>query len=505
MMKKMKYENKKNAPNSRFSFLFPHSSVSRGYFTLLVLVFASVFFTLLSALTGFVFMEKRAQIVQEQREQAFHIAEAGLEYYRWHLAHWPTDIRDGTSGNGPYVHDVPDPEGATLGNFALSFVSTQACGTSTNLIISSVGRAAAAPQFQRTLKATYAWPTVADYAYVVNSNVWVGADRVINGPYHSNGGVRMDGTHNATVSSGVSTWLCTSTLGCSPNQTKPGVFGIGGPQSLWKFPAPPIDFQGIITDIVALKEYARNNGGIYFGQAGGESNRHGYHMTFNGDGTFTVKNVKDTTRVWGYTVDGGWQYEYPVIEDERDSATYPIPPTCQVIFFNDRVWIDGVVSGKVTVAAAALQQPNYGADVILNGDITYKDGSAVDGLTVIAEHSIIVGLKTPDTMNINGIFIAQQGHFGRNHYCTDECDSAHNGNEGVPANLDPYVRRSTLNTLGTVVSNRSTGTKWTSGGVFVSGYNQRNDSYDRRLAKSPPPFTPRTSDDLVFVDWREQN
>ncbi|MEK9177014.1 MAG: hypothetical protein AAB923_01840, partial [Patescibacteria group bacterium] len=67
------------------------------------------------------------------------------------------------------------------------------------------------------------------------------------------------------------------------------------------------------------------------------------------------------------------------------------------------------------------------------------------------------------------------------------------------------VRRSTLNTLGSIISNRSTGTKWTSGGVFVSGYNQRNDSYDRRLAKDPPPFTPRTSDDLIFVDWREAN
>ncbi len=479
--------------------------VSRGYFTLLVLVFASVFFTLLSALTGFVFVEKRAQIVQEQREQALHLAEAGLEYYRWHLAHWPKDLQDGTGGNGPYVHDVPDPEGGTLGSFSLSFVSNQACGTSTDLVITSVGRAAAAPSYTRTLKATYDWPTVADYAYVVNSNVWAGADRVINGPYHSNGGVRMDGTHNATVSSGVSTWLCTATLGCSPDATQPGVFGTGGPQSLWTYPAPPIDFQGITQDINGLKELARNHGGLYFGQTGGESTRHGYHMTFNGDGTFTLQDVKDTVRVWGYTVDGGWQYEYPVISDEQFPTTYTIPSSCSIIFFNDRVWIDGVVSGKVSVAAAALQQPNYAADVIINGDLTYANNSGVDGLTVIAEHSILIGLKTPDTMNVNGIFIAQQGHFGRNHYCTDECNSSHQGNEGVPPSLDDYVRRSTLNTLGSIISNRSTGTKWTSGGVFVSGYNQRNDSYDRRLAKDPPPFTPRTSDDLIFVDWREAN
>jgi hypothetical protein len=478
---------------------------SRGYFTLLVLVFASVFFTLLSALTGYVFIEKRAQIVQEQREQAFHIAEAGLEYYRWHLAHWPTDLKDGTSGNGPYEHTVPDPEGGTLGTFSLAITGNQACATTTNLAIVSTGHTAAAPEFKRTLVATYSRPTVADYAYIVNSNVWAGSDRVITGPYHSNGGVRMDGTHTATVSSGLSTWLCTSTFGCNPSATEPGVFGSGGPSSLWTFPAPPIDFQGITTNIAALKDYARDHGGLYFGQAGGESNRHGFHLTFNGNNTFTIQDVKDTTRVWGYNVDGGWQYQYPVIADEKTPTTYTIPPGCPVIFFNDRVWVDGVVSGKVTIAAAALSQPNYGADVILNGNITYLNSSATDGLTVIAEHSIAVGLQTPDTMSLSGIFIAQQGHFGRDYFCTDECDSSHKGNEGVPSELVSYVRRSTLNTLGTVVSNGLTGTKWTSGGVFASGYNQRYDTYDRELAKRPPPFTPQTSGVYKFVDWREQN
>jgi lipoprotein-anchoring transpeptidase ErfK/SrfK len=62
--------------------------------------------------------------------------------------------------------------------------------------------------------------------------------------------------------------------------------------------------------------------------------------------------------------------------------------------------------------------------------------------------------------------------------------------------LDQYVTRSTLNTNGTVVSNGRVGTKWTSGGTFVSGYSQRNDTYDRTLAQNPPPFTPTTSDDF---------
>jgi hypothetical protein len=107
-------------------------------------------------------------------------------------------------------------------------------------------------------------------------------------------------------------------------------------------------------------------------------------------------------------------------------------------------------------------------------------------------------------MNINGIFIAQKGHFGRNHYCASDCTST-SGDQGLPAALDQYVTRSTLNTNGTIVSNGRFGTKWTSGSTFISGYSQRNDAYDSALSKSPPPFTPATSDDYKFVDWREQN
>ena len=87
------------------------NKLPRAYFIVLVLVYSGVFFTLLSALTGFVFVEKRSQLSKERREVALNLAEAGLEYYRWHLAHWPSDLQGGTGAAGPDVHIVPDPEG----------------------------------------------------------------------------------------------------------------------------------------------------------------------------------------------------------------------------------------------------------------------------------------------------------------------------------------------------------------------------------------------------------
>ena len=473
----------------------PDSSYPRGYFVLLVLVFAGVFFTLISALSGYIFVEKRAQLAKENREKAFYLAEAGLEYYKWFLAHYPDDLQNGTGSVGPYEHTVNDPEGGTLGTFSLNITGDTLCGALSSVTIESTGWAAADPVYKRTVSANYVRPSVAEFSHIVDENVWAGDDRIINGPYHSNQGVRMDGTHNATVSSGVTNWLCTSSFGCSPSQTVDGVFGGGGPSELWQFPVPQVDFNGITLDLDTLENYAQNEGGIYYGQAGGQSNRRGYHAIFNANGTVTIYRVTNTTPVYSYSINEGWEYEYNLISNQTLLGTFDIPDTCPVLFFKDRLWVEGVVSGKVVVASANISSSTYDTDIVLNGNISYATGSGTDGAAFIAERDVLVGLVVPNTMSINGVFIAQTGKFGRNHYSTSYLSSS----------LDQYVTRSALNTLGTVVSKGRVGTKWTSGGSFVSGFSQRTDSYDAQLASNPPPFLPAISDDYVFRLWQEGN
>jgi len=470
---------------------------ARGYFVILVLVYSVVFLTLISALAGYIFVEKRVQLAKENQEKALHVAEAGLEYYRWHLAHWPTDLMDGTGQPGPYQHEVLDPEGGVVGTYSLSINPGIVCGESTTVTIESTGWSHADPTYKRVLVARYSKPSVAQYSTITNSNVWVGADRVISGSYHSNGGVRMDGTHNADVSSGVASWLCTPTFGCTPTTTKNGVFGSGGPQSLWVYPAPPIDFAGITVNLAQLKEFATSSG-VYIGPSG----TYGWRVSFNADGTVDVRKVNGTKQIWGYSIENGWQEERTVMSNTQAATNYQIPASCPIVFVEDNVWLDGVVSGKVTLAAANIAGTPT-RSIILNDNITYANTFG-DGLTAIGQQDILVALQSPDFMNINGIFIAQNGKFGRNHYCTSECDGRHQGNEGLPTSLDGYVTRSILDTNGTIVSNGRIGTKWSCGGAFCSGYSQRNDSYDSELAKDPPPFTPVTSDDYKFVEWREQ-
>jgi hypothetical protein len=186
----------------------------------------------------------------------------------------------------------------------------------------------------------------------------------------------------------------------------------------------------------------------------------------------------------------------------QDDAVKIILPSCPVIFVEDNLWLDGIVDDKVTIAAADVTTANVDRSIILNGNITYANTTS--GLTAIGEQDVLIGLQSPDVMTLNGIFIAQKGSFGRHHYCQNDCTSQQ-GNQGLPGTHDEYVFRSTLSITGTVVSNLRYGTKWTSGNTFLSGYGQRYDSYDVTLSKDPPPFTPATSDDYKFVDWRENN
>ena len=98
-------------------------------------------------------------------------------------------------------------------------------------------------------------------------------------------------------------------------------------------------------------------------------------------------------------------------------------------------------------------------------------------------------------MILNGIFAAQLGHFGRNNYAYSN----------FPSSWDSYNKRNSLTINGTIVSNGREGTKWTSNGTYISGFNVRTNTYDRDLVSDPPPLTPAVSTTYEFIEWREIN
>ncbi len=454
---------------------------------IMVLVFGAVFITLMGGLSGFVLMQKNVTEKKEYAEQALQIAEAGLEYYRWFLSHNPGDTTDGTGEPGPYEHIYADPEGGDIGTFSLNIAGTVSCSEITSIDIYSTGWVDADPDVTRTVYGKYTRPSVAEYAYVLNDNVWAGSDRQIYGPYHSNLGIRMDGTNHSIVTSGVEEWRCTSSFGCSPSRDESGVFGDGPNTELWDFPAETVDFVGISVDLVHMKDRAQNGGGLYFPKVSNWRNREGYRVIFRESGTIDVYEVTSTRRVWSEPVGRATEDNYERIHSQHYVGNYDIPEECSLLFFEDNLWVEGEVEGRVTLVSANVTDPGTDTNVYLIDDITYADTQS--GLTLLGEHSVLIAYDVPYNLELRGIFIAQMGSFGRNYY-------------------NPWwlslSKRGVLEMTGSIVSNGRVGTKWTSWGSHVSGFAQRYNSYDRQLAGDPPPFTPYMDDEYRFVEWRQE-
>lgn len=459
----------------------------QGYLLVLILVFGSIFFTITAAFTGYIVTQHQVQLFKYNQERALAIAEAGLNYYKWYLAHNPDDTTNGTGLPGPYVGVYEDPETGPIGEFSLEIASSTSCGDIYAIDINSTGHTYEEPDAGRQVYGRYARPTVAEYAYIINSNVWAGDDRTIVGPYHSNGIIRMDGTNNSTVTSGQESWECDEdTLPCDPyneGDTVDAVYGDGPNSDLWIFPSTPINFTGITVDLAQMQDKAENYGGHYIGPSG----REGYHIIFKNDGSFDLRRVRSKeNEPRGYA----WGRKMNIIRNSEFIGNYDISDSCPLIYVEDQVWLEGEVNGKVTIAAADVTSSDD-PSIILNDNITYANEDS--GLLAVAEYDVLIGLVVPNNMTLNGIFIAQNGHFGRNHYDTS-----------MPNAWEEYIFRDSLTINGTIVSNGSVGTQWVySNGTIASGFETRYNSYDRDLVYDPPPMTPETSDTYEFVEWRE--
>ena len=501
---------------------------SRGVTVMLVLAFMGIFALIVGSITSYVLQQGKYGRALFAREQALHIAEAGLEYYKWWLGH----NQNGANLTSPTTanYTVNDPEGgAPLGSAEITATPALQCGAVQWIDLESKGTASSSPNFPRTLLARYMQPSVAEYSNITNSNVWYIASDATVGPVHSNGGIHMDGTYNSNVTSAVSTWNCNADFGCDGNGTNPpggiknGVFrGDGSSSGLWKWGpgVSNIDFGVIGTTLANLKTKASNNGGIYHGPAAGsDANQRGYHLIFNVDGTVTIRKVTATTAVPSYSTDltdsnrvsdparwdYGWtQTEYSIIQTEVPVDTFPIPSSCSVIFIEDHAWIEGLVKGKVTVAVGTPSDSSSSPSAYLPDNITYEANDGTNGLTVIAEGNILIPLTSPDTMELHGIFIAS-GHFGRNFYTNDPgyCDYGYCVGSINPSYAQ-NVLRARLNDIGTIVSKQSFGSQWFDGTTVISGFQTHADFYDRLLAFSPPPFTPTASTTYQLNLWREK-
>jgi hypothetical protein len=484
--------------------------MKKGIISIYLLVFGTLFLILFSSVLNFSLTQIKISKQKIAWQKSLEIAEAGINYYRWCL-------NNEIENNCPLEKEYADISGNVIGKFKVTVEKTMSCNQNISQKIISEGFTFEFPEIKRKVSVLYSRESVAKYAYILNSNVWVGEDHQIRGPYHANGGIRFDGKNFSSVSSAQNNWVCTSSFGCGPSGIGygqglcppecqiinhqcvcPGVFSTtyNSNRGLFSFPVTSFDFQGVSANLAQIKSAAQNLGGIYLPPARYINPQgKGWHLIFLADGRVEAKIITALSATCGYSLEydgfslcgtaqeGYWQNNYFTISSEFTYQTFILPSSCSAIFVEDNLWPEGTIKGKVVLASGNLIEANKDTDVILNYNLNYAQGED-NGLTLIAERNILIGPNSPNNMVLKGIFIAQKGRFSRNHY---------------PGNI-----KDTLRIEGSIISSGRVGTQWvTLGGHIVSGYRSRETFVDLNLLYSPPVFTPFLSPQFKIVKWQE--
>ena len=532
----------------------PNYQLQSGMTVPLVLIVASILIVFGVSLISWSITGHKDTIRKVRQTQSLQVAEAGVNYYKWHLAHNSSDYKDGNDwccnedpdltlddcGGvcGPYIHDYrdyssdPDSEGEVIGQFSLKITPSET-GSTINTI-ESTGYAYGNNSTRKKITALVGKRSLAEYSFLTHSPIWIGSDEATSGPLHSNGGIRFDGTCNAEVTSAVEEYNCSGTgHGCSG--TKPGIWGSGGPTTLWRFPVSPIDFDLFTVSLANIKADSLS-GGTYFGGNAGicgngvcgiMEDRHscpedcpsqcgngncqgsetydtcpndcpieGYLVRFKSDATFNVYKINSLKeRIWYYDFEvGSWRQEAEEIDDgpmalEQVGGDYNMPEN-GVIFIEDDAWVDGTVKGKITVAAARLDGESDFARIRINGNIKYPDGerySGANNLGLIAQGDVLVPRYAPDDLTIDATLLSQNGHVYYRYYW-------------------PHSIKNKIEVYGGIITNLFWTWTWVSWNgseyVTVDGYDETSTIYNNNLTFNPPPSFP-TSENFEVLKWSE--
>jgi hypothetical protein len=379
------------------------------------------------------------------------------------------------------VHNYIDTDTQDiLGTYSL--VITPPTNGSTLVTIASTGWVSNNSAVKRTITARYGIPSLALYSFLSNDIIWIGPQETVNGKMHSNNGIRFDGVGNAPITSVKSTYTCSSNQGSPCPTTKNGVWGSASQtvQNFWDFPVPAIDFSSLTSDLVSLKNSAQSSG-IYLPP----SNKNGYLLVFNSAGTvsiYKVTSLLDTPT--GRDVDGNAHNENIDYHDRSLQYTVAIPNN-GIIYIEDDTWVEGVVNGRVMVAAAKLPYVSSTAPTIyIPNNITYQTKDGGDVLGLLAQKDIIVTYGAPPDLEIDAALIAQNGSTEFFYYS------------------DGSAIKNNISIYGSIMSFGQWTWTWVDGGNNnVSGFTTTTSTYDNNLLYSPPPSFPLSSLGYQQLSW----
>ncbi|MFZ2192756.1 MAG: pilus assembly PilX N-terminal domain-containing protein [Candidatus Moraniibacteriota bacterium] len=496
----------------------------RGSTLAYVLVIMTVVTIILVSMLGYITSQIKFSINRVEKEKAFQIAEAGIYYYRWYLAHETSgktalEINSFLETGGPMGFS-PDPVEYynSMGAYQLS-IEPPAIG-STIINVESTGWSNKFPDMKRTVKVRFRRPSWSEYSFLSNSFMNFGSEAEVYGKVHSNDGIRFDGLAHNTVSSllprfndptwggnsqefGVHTTVNPADAHAPaypwPDGTipeRPDVF-MGGRE----FPISEVSFTGVSANLTNMYNKAISGSGRYFDNSG-----QGRRIIIKSNGTYDVCKVNSAnsnTHVIS-SFDGivsGASGSYsgtngntcttssccifsscPYIQSNRQSRgkcvsldNYSIINN-GVIFVDNSIWLDGTVNNKrITVVARGASSDIYIGTT--NSNIRYVAYNCDNSLGLIAERDVRVLGTCPDQYVVDAAILAQLGTVGIN-------DNGFSGktslvfNGAIASYLQPYFQHGN------------------------SGFAVRLYNYDNNLLYCPPPYFP-TGTEYAIDLWEE--
>lgn len=476
-----------------------------------------------------------------QSQKAFNIAEAGVNYYLWHLSHNPTDFKDGGTtpatpdpqlGYGPYVHNYVDDNSTVSGTYTL-WIKPQG-GGSTIATVRSIGKVSGVAS-TRTVEAQIGSPSFANYAVVADTALWFGNTESADGPVHSNQGVRMDGSSNSDITSANATYTPSGSLGgdgsshpgvwCHPSVTTP-VNCNTRPKDLWQYPVPTIDFNQITGSLCGMKKTAfaadpstaalanlanactqtpTTRTAAYLPQRasnGSYSISRGYLIQLNTNGTYNLSQVNG---------ENDTNTPYTSALTLSSIATNIAMPSSGVIFAEDNVWVrtNPTYHGRMTIGAGRLANASPTGHIVIADDVVYSTKNGSDAIGLVAANSIVLAPYAPPSsgsfnFEVDAAVIAQSGTVTYPLHYRSNASACTRG----------WINNNQTFTYYGSVATRQTWTwTWLVGGScgdaahdpvngWISGIEHNATQYDYNLQYAPPPSFPITSTYNV-LSWRE--
>lgn len=467
-----------------------------------ILVILFVTTIILVSLLGYISSQITFSLNRVEKEKSFQVAEAGIFFYRWYLAHETAgktaqEISAFWQGS-PYGVDTPyeaDWEG--IGKYSLVVTRPNPGSTIVNVV--STGWSYKDPDLKRTITVRFRRSSWSEYVFLSNSFMNFGGEAEVWGKVHSNDGIRFDGIAHNTVSSllprfnapagyggsgmefGVYTYSGTNDpaapsypwpLGTVPN--RPDVF-MGGRS----FPVPEVSFTGVMTDLANMKTEALAGRGKYFNGDG-----LGRHIILKGDGTYDVCTVRSTSGGHDIRSNNGYLRNSGIGSCNSCSglclSNHPIIND-GVIFVENDVWVEGTVNDKrVTIVAANLSGGGDKKDIyigISNSNLRYSSYDCDNMLGLVAQQDVLVLNDCPSDFIVDAALIAQTGLVGIESGMGGKYALTFNG--AIASYKQPYFQSG------------------------ASGFSNRTYNFNNNLLYCPPPYFPTGTDYSIDL-WEEQ-